>query len=316
MGGAMLLLIDETLQKGYGFSTGFSLFAVLSVSTKFVWNALSLSTQDIGRGKEFIGAIVSLVHGLFTRNFKNALIESFYRTHLPNVFEVYGNILAFGAVVFLLNFRYDINVKSTKVRTPSSNYPIRLLYTGNVPIYMFYAIVSNLFIFSNILFRLFPSNVVVRLIGTWEQHGDNPQLFAVSGLCYYLQPPFGLVEALWDPIKTVIYASTLILAAIYFAKTWTEISGSSPRDIAKQFKDNDIVIVGHRDVAILRELKKIITPAAAIGGALSAAVIVLPDLLGFTGSGLLMFIGASTIYTYFEIIAQESGQPGFSVGNW
>jgi protein transport protein SEC61 subunit alpha len=314
MAGMAVILIDETLQKGYGFGSAVSLFTTLSISQQFVWNTLSMSANDQGRGKEFTGSLISLFHMLWTRNTKTALIESFYRTHLPNMFEFYGSVLAFGAVVYLLNFRYDISIKSTKVRSPASVYPIRLLYTGNIPVYMLYSIVANLFIFSAALYRLFPFNILVRLFGTWETRAGNPQLFAVSGLAYYLQPPFSLAEALWDPIKTVVYATTLVTSCIVFSKTWTEISGSSPRDVAKQFKDNGIVIVGHRDVAVIKELKRIIPSAAAIGGALGGLVVVSLDLLGVAGCGVSCLVVATTIYSYFEILAQETGGQQFNLG--
>ena len=46
--------------------------------------------------------------------------------------------------------------------------------------------------------------------------------------------------------------------------TWIEISGTSPRDVAKQFKEQGLVIAGHRDTSAYKELKKIIPIAAAL----------------------------------------------------
>lgn len=70
---------------------------------------------------------------------------------------------------------------------------------------------------------------------------DSPQLAAVSGIAYYMSPPHTLKAALLDPIHTVIYVGFIVTACAIFSKTWIEVSGSGPRDIAKQLKDQQMV---------------------------------------------------------------------------
>lgn len=70
---------------------------------------------------------------------------------------------------------------------------------------------------------------------------DSPQLAAVSGIAYYMSPPHTLSAALLDPIHTVIYVTFMVTACAAFSKTWIEVSGSGPRDIAKQLKDQQMV---------------------------------------------------------------------------
>ena len=70
---------------------------------------------------------------------------------------------------------------------------------------------------------------------------DSPQLRAVSGLVYYMSPPRTLSEAFTDPIHTAIYILFIISACALFSKTWIEISGSGPRDVARQLKDQQMV---------------------------------------------------------------------------
>ena len=43
-------------------------------------------------------------------------------------------------------------------------------------------------------------------------------------------------EALSDPIHTVVYLAFMTTACALFSKTWIEVSGSAPRDVAKQLK--------------------------------------------------------------------------------
>jgi hypothetical protein len=40
----------------------------------------------------------------------------------------------------------------------------------------------------------------------------------------------------------------MLFTCAMFSKTWIEVSGTSPKDVYKQFKDQGIQIVGYRDV--------------------------------------------------------------------
>ena len=68
---------------------------------------------------------------------------------------------------------------------------------------------------------------------------DSPQLQAVSGIAYYMSPPHNIKEVLLDPIHTLIYIAFITSACAIFSKTWIEVSGSGPRDIAKQLNAGD-----------------------------------------------------------------------------
>ncbi|GAV28368.1 hypothetical protein PMKS-001839 [Pichia membranifaciens] len=156
------------------------------------------------------------------------------------------------------------------------------------------------------LYSRFPNNLVIKFIGTWEaKQGGGQQLFAISGLSYYMQPPLNLQEALLDPIKTVIYVLFVLGTCAFFSKTWIEVSGTAPRDVAKQFKDQGLVIAGHRETSVYKELKKIIPTAAAFGGATIGALSVVSDMFGCLGSGTSILMAATTIYSYYEMAAKE-----------
>merc|ERR1711998_443157 len=87
--GIVVLLLDELLQKGYGIGSGISLFIATGICESIVWKAFSPTTINTGRGTEFEGAIVALLHLLITKNDKVlALKEAFYRQNLPNVTNI------------------------------------------------------------------------------------------------------------------------------------------------------------------------------------------------------------------------------------
>lgn len=306
--GVIVILLDETLQKGYGLGSGTSLFMATNICSDIFWKTFAPTTVNSGRGKEFEGCLVAFFHLLATKkDKKRALVEAFYRQNLPNLFQLLSTFFVFFLVVYLQGFRYEIPLKSTRQRGPHGLYPIKLFYTSNTPIMLQSALTSNYFIVSQMLFQRFPNNPVIRLLGVWTANPGSSQLFATNGLAYYLQPPFSLAQALLDPVKTVIYVTFVLSLCAIFSKTWIEISGTSPRDIAKQFKEQGLVIAGHRDTSVYRELKKIIPTAAAFGGACIGALSVGCDLLGTLGSGTSILLAVTTIYSYYELAAKEGG---------
>lgn len=128
---------------------------------------------------------------------------------------------------------------------------------------------------------------------------DSAQLFARSGLVYYMSPPRTLREVATDPIHTAIYIAFMLSACALFSKTWIEISGSSPRDVAKQLKDQQMVIAGHREGSMYKELKRVIPTAAIFGGAVIGLLSVTADLVGALGSGTGILLCVTIIYSFF-----------------
>ncbi|QLG73634.1 hypothetical protein HG535_0F01450 [Zygotorulaspora mrakii] len=305
----IVLLLDELLSKGYGLGSGISLFTATNIAEQIFWKAFAPTTVESGRGKEFEGAVIAFFHLLAVRkDKKRALVEAFYRSNLPNMFQVVSTVFIFLFVLYLQGFRYELPIRSTKVRGQMGTYPIKLFYTSNTPIMLQAALTSNIFLISQILYQKFPSNPVVRLLGVWGVVPGQPgPQRALKGLSYYIQPPTSLKEIPLDPLKAVVYVSFVLGVCALFSKTWIEVSGTSPRDVAKQFKDQGMVINGKRETSVYKELKKVIPTAAAFGGATIGVLSVCSDFLGTLGSGTSILMATTTIYGYYEIAAKEGG---------
>jgi protein transport protein SEC61 subunit alpha len=256
---------------------------------------------------------------LFDRpNKQLALREAFFRQNLPNIMNLLATLAIFAAVIYLQSFRVEIPVKSSRQRGMRGSYPVRLFYTSNMPIMLQSALSSNVFLISQMLYSKFSENLLVRLIGAWEtKEGMGSQLHAVSGVAYYMSPPLSISEALLDPIHTSIYLVYMIAACALFSKTWVEVSGSAPRDVAKQLKEQGLVMAGHREQSMYKELKRVIPTAAAFGGAVIGLLSVASDLMGALGSGTSILLAVTIIYGYFEIAAKEgdiAGLKGMVIG--
>lgn len=306
--GVIVILLDELLQKGYGLGSGISLFIATNICENIVWKAFSPTTVNTGRGPEFEGAVIALAHLLFTWNDKTrALREAFYRQNLPNIMNLLATVVVFCAVIYLQGFRVEIPVQSNKFRGQRGTYPVKLFYTSNMSIMLESALTSNVFIVSQMLFNRFPDNILVKLLGIWEPREGSAQLFAISGIAYYMSPPLNITDALLDPIHAAVYVIFMVTTCALFSKTWIEVSGSSPRDVAKQLKEQQMVMAGHREQSMYKELKRVIPVAAAFGGACIGLLSVVSDLLGALGSGTGILLAVTIIYGYYEIAAKEGG---------
>ena len=62
----------------------------------------------------------------------------------------------------------DLPIKSAKYRGQYSSYPIKLFYTSNIPIILQSALVSNLYVISQMMSSKFGGNFFVSLLGVWS----------------------------------------------------------------------------------------------------------------------------------------------------
>lgn len=125
---------------------------------------------------------------------------------------------------------------------------------------------------------------------------ESSQLSAVSGIAYYMSAPRSLTSALLDPLHLILYISFTVTACAIFSKTWIEVSGSGPREVAKQLKDQQMVMAGHREGSMYKELKRVIPTAAAFGGAILGLLSVGADMMGALGSGTGILMAVTIIY--------------------
>jgi len=299
------------LQKGYGLGSGISLFIATNICENIIWKAFSPTTINTGRGTEFEGAIIALFHLLITRTDKvRALKEAFYRQNLPNLTNLFATVLVFVVVIYFQGFRVDLPVKHQKYRGSQGSYPIKLFYTSNIPIILQTALVSNLYFFSQLLYKRYSNNILVQLLGRWQdvEGGMGSSSIPVGGLAYYVSPPGSLAEILYDPFHAIFYLTFILTACALFSKTWIEVSGSSPRDVAKQLKDQEMVIRGFREKSVITVLERYIPIAAAFGGMCIGALTVVADFMGAIGSGTGILLAVTIIFQYFEMFVKEQSK--------
>jgi protein transport protein SEC61 subunit alpha len=311
--GLVIIQLDELLQKGYGLGSGISLFIATNICESVIWKAFSPTTINTGKGTEFEGAFVAMIHLLITRTDKvKALQEAFFRSNLPNVSNLLATVLVFMIVIYFQGWRVDLPVKHAKSRGQYGKYPIKLFYTSNMPVILQTALTTNLYFLSQMLYNRYSSNVLIRLLGVWKEVREQPGVsIPVSGLAYYISPPRTSAEIMADPLHTIFYILFIMSTCALFAKTWIEVSGQSPKDIARQLRDQNMIMKGHRDSSLIHELNRYIPAAAAFGGMCIGALTILADFLGAIGSGTGILLAVTIIYSYYEIFTKENADDAY-----
>jgi protein transport protein SEC61 subunit alpha len=308
--GVIVLLLDEVLQKGYGIGSGISLFIAVNICENIVWKSFSPFTITNESGSvEYEGAIVSAVHLLLTKSNKiAALNKAFYRASSANLFNLITTIVVFFIVIYFQGFKYEVKISHKNSPGQYKTYPIKLFYSSNIPIILQTALVSNLYFFSQILYKRYKTNFLIRLLGQWQDVESGGHSVPVGGLAYYISPPKDILEIARDPFHTIFYISFILISCALFSKTWIEVSGSGVNDVSKNLKDQGYFIGGVREDQMHTIFKRYIPTAATFGGMCIGALTIFADFVGAIGSGTGILLAVTIIYSYYEELIKKEGQ--------
>jgi len=127
----------------------------------------------------------------------------------------------------------------------------------------------------------------------------------VGGIAYYISPPRQFLDIIYDPIHAIFYVTFVLGTCALFSKTWIEVSGSSARDVARQLKEQEMMIQGFRETSMKKELMRYIPVAATFGGMCIGALTIVADFMGAIGSGTGILLAVTIIYGYFEMVTKE-----------
>jgi protein transport protein SEC61 subunit alpha len=324
--GLIVITLDEMLQKGYGLGSGISLFIATNICEGVVWKALSPNTLKTGHGEEFEGALIAAVHMLYTRKDKaRALRAAFYRTSLPNLTNLLATITVFLVVIYFQGWKVDLKARAAPTdgtdpkdrgqargRGGETTFPIKLFYTSNMPIILQTALTSNLYFLSQALYNRYSSNILVRILGVWKDAKDRSGSVPISGLAYYISPPQSAADILSSPVHALFYLVFIMSTCALFSRTWMEISGTAPTDVARQMNEGKLTlepieINGKKTVSNIEVLNRYIPAAAMFGGMCIGLLSILADFLGAIGSGTGILLAVTIIYGLYEVIEKQDG---------
>jgi len=293
LGAIVVIYLDELVSK-YGFGSGVSLFIAGGVAGEIVWKAFTpaASAQNLG----MIGAIPNFIRALISGS-STQIGEAFTRSNLPNIMSVFATLIVFFIVVYAESLRIEIPLAYGKFGGMRGRYPIKFLYTSNIPVILAMTVFANIKIVASLLARA--GHPFLGTVGG----GGVP----ASGLIYYLEPPSGIASVTADPLRAVIYLVILMVICIGFAWLWVQMTGMGPRDVAQQLQDSGLSIPGfRRDIRVMGwVLERYIKTVTIMSGAFVGVLAALADFMGALGSGTGILLTVGIIYGLYEEIARE-----------
>jgi preprotein translocase SecY subunit len=302
MAGIVIILLDELLQKGWGFGSGISLFIAAGVAQKIIWNLLCpLVIEEDGT---VIGSIFAYVQYLLAG--KDPLQSFIYRSDpsLPTMLGLVATIVVFMIVISLESLKIDIPISYARFRGFGGRYPIKFLYISNIPVILVSALFMDVYFVAQIIwsrFNIDGSNPWLNWLGVFENNQPT------GGLAYYVTSPRNFQQFLGDPIRALVYAGLMIGLCAIFALVWLEVGGMDPRSVAQQLVDSGMQIPGfRRSVKPIQNILERYIPTVTILGAITVgAVASFSDFFGVYGTGMGILLGVGVLHQLYQAIAKE-----------
>jgi preprotein translocase SecY subunit len=301
--GFIVLLLDELIQKGWGFGSGISLFIMAGVAQQIFLECFYVSppVDEYGSSGIFVALVQTLMGG---KPVTGLLLRGSY----PSLIGLVATIAAFLVIIYMEGVRVELPLSYAGYRGFRSRYPIKLLYVSNLPVIFASALFANIYFFSYILWSQpwGKDNFWVNLLG-WYKSSEGGQLVPGGGLVYYVTSPGNLSNVIAEPVRAIVYLVILIAFCVIFSLTWLEVGGLGPSTVAKQLVDAGMQIPGYRrsGKAIEQILKRYIPAVTVLGGIIVGLVAGLSDFFGVFGSGIGILLSVGIIYQYYEILVRE-----------
>jgi len=298
LGGLLIMYMDDVTTK-WGFGSGVSLFIAAGVAQQIFIRAFSPLTS-LGTFAFFgtqagdpVGQIWVLFNSLINRNTLGALLA---------ISGILATILIFLISVYAQAMKVEIPLSFGRIRGHGIRWPLRFLYTSNIPVILIAALLANIQLLARLL-----ENAGRPWLGTFS--GNLP----ASGLILWIFPAplvqniiTGSFRAL-DLAHAGAYMLLMIVGAVVFSYFWVQTAGMDAASQARQIMASGLQIPGfRRDERVLEQiLKRYITPLTIMGGIAIGFLAAVADLLGALTSGTSLLLAVMIIYRLYEDIAQQ-----------
>jgi preprotein translocase subunit SecY/protein transport protein SEC61 subunit alpha len=332
--GIIVLLLDELVQKGWGFGSGISLFILAGVAQTIFWQSFSpVVAPGEARAYGFfvaLGQVLSSnqsasmmwlrnnpVPSNWTAAHPNQVFSQALSPSNPSLLGLVATIGAFLVIIYMEGVRLELPLSYAGYRGYRSRYPIKLLYVSNLPVIFAAALFANVYFFGQLFWSMYNpgnSNFWLNLLGQYAPvYGNASAPTQVTGytpsggLVYYVTAPTNAIATGQDPARAAVYLVILIVFCVVFSLTWLEVGGLGPSTVAQQLVDAGMEIPGYRrsERAVESVLKRYIPAVTVVGGIIVALIAGFADFLGVFGSGMGILLSVGIVYQYYEVLVEE-----------
>jgi len=319
--GIIVMLLDELVQKGWGFGSGISLFIMAGVAQHIFWQSFS-PVPAVGetRGYGFFVALGQVLSSgqpvslMWLRN--NSAPETLiFNPQNPSMLGLIATIVAFLIIIYLEGVRVELPMSYAGYKGYRSRYPIKLLYVSNLPVIFASALFANVYFFSQLFWSMNGQhtpgqNLWLDLLGqfmTTTSESGQSSTQPIGGLVYFVTAPRNFIDVTNAPLKAFVYLAILIAFCVIFSFTWLEVGGLGPSKVANQLVSSGMQIPGYRrsEKAVESILNRYIPAVTILGGIAVGLVAGVSDFFGVYGSGMGILLSVGIIYQYYEILVKE-----------
>lgn len=291
IGGYLIVLMDEVVTK-WGFGSGVSLFIAAGVAGQIFVRALnplpSPTNPDVPAG-----AIPYLIKALSTGEPTGALIA---------VSGIIATIAVFAIAVYAQAMKVEIPLSFGRVRGYGMRWPLKFIYTSNIPVILISALMANIQLWARLL-----QNWGHPFFGTYS--GNTP----ATGLIKWIHSP-DILSSLISGTATrtmagqaMTYVLFMILGSILFSVLWVKTANMDAGAQAKQILASGLQIPGFRRVPRVLEsiLNRYIPGLTVMGGAFVGFIASFADLGGALSRGTGILLTVMIVYNMYEDIARH-----------
>src|SRR3990167_8011309 len=231
LGGILILLMDEVMNK-WGFGSGVSLFIAAGVSAEIIVKAFSPLTTTgaiaFGTGQAPIGKVFVLFYSLIQGNPTEAILAAS---------AIIFTILVFMVSVYAQAMKVEIPLSFGRVRGYGIRWPLKFMYTSNIPVILVAALMANIQLWARLMQRSGRP-----ILGTFA--GNTP----TSGIVMWIFPPnilSNIIAGVFDPVNlahAASYALFLMAGSVLFSVFWVQSAGMDARSQARQLMASGLQI--------------------------------------------------------------------------
>ncbi|HUG96078.1 MAG TPA: preprotein translocase subunit SecY [Nitrososphaera sp.] len=300
---ALVMLLDEMIQKGWGVGSGLSLFIMAGVAQTILWSVFSVVPADDGPVGIFPFTIQALVNG----NGEDAI---FRIGQLPSLFILALTIGIILVLVYIEGIHVDIPIVSTKYRGFTAVYPIKLLYTSVIPVILASALVANAVFMGQMMWANYNpnnTNAVFNWVAQFDPNSEGGQATPIGGILYYVTAPRGLDVAAADPIRAIVYVLFMTAIVTIFSRLWVELGGLSAQKAARNLLDADVQVPGFRrsEGSVETLLNRYIPALTLLSGLIIGLLAGVSDVLNVLGTGVGILLMVNIMVSYYQTLVKE-----------
>ncbi|MGX8694422.1 MAG: preprotein translocase subunit SecY [Methanobrevibacter sp.] len=286
IGALVIIYLDEVVSK-WGFGSGIGLFIAAGVCQAIIVGSFN-----------FLPNAEGIIPGIIPGFIQAAAAG---KPNFYNLIPLLATIIVFLVVLYGEAMRVEIPISHGsvrghgRVRGAVGKYPLKFVYSSNMPVILTSALLVNVTLFANLF-----QKIGIPILGHIEKGK------AVDGVAWLLSTP-NLTMFITEPLHVLVYAVFFIACCMFFSYLWVEISGLNAKKISEQLHSSGIQIPGFRSSKrqLYKILKKYIPALTIISGIYVGLIAFLADLTGALGGGTGVLLTVGILHKLYEEMAEE-----------